>query len=340
MNKNLIIILFLFTKSFFCQEPTIAIDSTSIVSFTDKIFIKTHLDTEIDSYTVQTDGDSDLNLVTNNQFKFLVSVDYEFFGATFGWTPKFLPGNNDDDLKGHSSVKDYSFRFFPGNWIQKLQYKKTQGYYVENTDDFIPNWVEGQQPYILLPDFKTTIWSGMTSYVFNPKFSLKNVIYNTEWQRKSAGSFIPTVHYNYLHLSSKNVNNKKSYEDSFELKISPSYYYTFVINENWFSSLSLSSAIGIRHTQISQEDNSNKHHKTLYPISLDGGLQLGYSSEKLIFGAKLNFESTQYGENDQTNIVNSKVFATIYLGFRIIPPKAVKKFADKINTKLGLTKKP
>ena len=121
------------------SQNTTEVDSTSIMSFTDKIFIKLHLDTEIDSYKVTTDNNPDLHINTNNQYKFVIFVDYDFFGASIGFSPKFIPGNNDNDLKGESSFSDFSFRFFPGKWIQRLQYKKTLGYYIENTHDFIPN---------------------------------------------------------------------------------------------------------------------------------------------------------------------------------------------------------
>lgn len=106
------------------SQTTKDADSTTLMSFTDKVSIKFHLDTEIDSYKVTTDNNPDLLLNTNNQYKFVISVDYDFFGASIGFSPKFIPGNNDNDLKGKSSVSDYSFRFFPGKWIQKIQYKR------------------------------------------------------------------------------------------------------------------------------------------------------------------------------------------------------------------------
>ena len=53
------ILVYLTCSTFvFCQN-TKEVDSTSIMSFTDKVFIKFHLDTEIDSYKVTTDNNPD-----------------------------------------------------------------------------------------------------------------------------------------------------------------------------------------------------------------------------------------------------------------------------------------
>lgn len=333
--NNFILILFFLCTTTLCSQNAKNIDTTSIVSFAHKIFIKTHLDTEIDSYTVSTDVGPDLHMTTNNQFKFVVSVDYDFFGASIGFSPKFIPGNNDNDLKGKSSFSDFSFRVFSGKWIQKIHYKKTLGYYVENTHDFIPNWNENEDPYIQLSDFKTTYLGGATSYVVNSNFSLKNVIYNSEWQRQSSGSFTPSLNYGYLRLSSIS-EGVKSYENNFEIKLSPSYYYTLVVRENWFSSVEISPAVAIRFTKDGKDNTSTTNTYTRIPFSINGGLQIGYSSEKIIFGAKCNFESNYYNENHKTHITKDIIFATVYFGFRLTPPKAIKRVFDKAHEKIGL----
>lgn len=310
-------------------------DSTSIISYTDKIIIKANLDTQTDSYSVASENGLDYRLSANNQYRLVLSLDYEFIGASIGFSPKFLPGNDDTDLKGESSYEDYSFRFFLGNWTQELQYKKVQNFYVENTNDFIPNWIDGQDPYIQFPDFKTIFWGGSTSYVLNPNFSLRNVVYNTEWQRKSAGSFIPTIRYGFTRLSAT-LGDTKSYENSFDISIAPEYFYTFVLHENWFLSLFLSPSFGVRFSKDGIVGTIENENHMYWPLSVDGGLQLGYSSSKFIYGANLEFESTWYNEDSMTNITNDTMFAKIYFGYRFDAPKVVKKTFNAINEKLGL----
>ena len=115
------------------------IDSTRIVSFVDKIILKANIDSQIESYSINS-LDESIRLLTNNQYKLFLSLDYEFIGFSIGVSPKFLPDNNDNDLRGESSYNDFRFRFFLGNWAQSLEYSKTKGFYVENTGDFF--WLD------------------------------------------------------------------------------------------------------------------------------------------------------------------------------------------------------
>jgi len=177
------------------------IDSTYILSFVDKIIVKVNIDTQLESFTIRSNNEPDIKIATNNQIRLNLSLDYEFIGASIGFSPKFIPGNNDDNLKGKSSFIDYKFRFFFGNWTQEIQYRRNEGFYVENTNDFQTNWISGRDPFIQFSDLKSILWRGSTSYVLNPNFSLRNVVYNTEWQLKSAGSFVPTLKYNFTRLS-------------------------------------------------------------------------------------------------------------------------------------------
>lgn len=305
-------------------------DSTSILSFADKIIIKVNIDTQTDSYNIRSENEPELQLSANNQFKLGLSLDYEFIGFSFGYAPKFFPGNNDDDLKGKSSFVDYRFRFFLKNWTQELHYKNVQGFYVENTNDFDSDWVEGQDPYIQFPDLKTTFWGGSTSYVLNPKFSLRNVVYNTEWQRKSAGSFIPTLTYNHIYISDRS-NDEKAYENIFDIGISPRYYYSLVMHKNWFVSAFASPSLSIR---FSKEKGPDVENSDIYwPLSILGGLQIGYSSNRIISGLDLKYESTYYSDSVKTDITNDMFYAKLYFGYRFDVPKKVEKYLNKIKNK-------
>lgn len=327
MNKIVFLtILFLCTSNVFSQNEGNK-DSTSILSFADKIIIKVNLDTQTDSYHIRSENEQDLHLSANNQFKVGLSLDYEFIGFSYGFSPKFLPGNNDDDLKGKSSFVDYRFRFFLKNWTHELHYKNVQGFYVRNMNDFDSDWVEGQDSYIQFPDLKTTFWGGSTSYVLNPEFSLRNVVYNTEWQRKSAGSFIPTLTYNYIHISNR-LDDGKAYENIFDIGISPRYYYSLVVDKNWFVSAFASPTLNIRFSKEKAQDFEESN--IYWPLSILGGLQFGYSSKRIISGLDLKFESTYYNEDTKTNITNDMFYAKLYFGYRFDVPKKIKKIVNRI----------
>ena len=310
-------------------------DSTAIISFVDKIIIKANVDTQTDRYKVKTEDETDFQLSANNRYRLFLSLDYEFIGFSIGISPKLLPGNGDDNLRGESSFTDVAFRFFLKSWTQELKYKQVAGYYVENTGAYIPGWQEGTDPYLQFNDLKTTFVGGSTSYVLNPEFSLRNVVYNTEWQRKSAGSFIPTLRYGISRIEAT-LEDGASSEDSYDIQFSPDYYYTFVLHENWFVAPFISPGVGVRFSTERQEGTGVIAKNTYWPLSLDGGLQVGYSSERIIFGVVANFETSWYREDERTNIENDQFFAKLYFGYRFEAPKIVKKPFNWLNQQLGL----
>ena len=313
-----------------------SIDSTSIISYGDKIVVKLNADTRSDTYFVSDKlTNTSLVILPNDNLRFSLSLDYEFIGFSIGFSPKLLAGNNDDDLKGKSSFTDYGFRFFLGNWTQELIYSNIQGYYIENTQDFIPGWEENEDPYIQFPNFKTIQWGGSTSYIFNNLFSFRNLVYQTEWQRKSAGSFIPKLEYIYNRFSNR-VNNLKSVENAFDIKIAPSYYYTWVIHTNWFVSAYLSPGIGFRFSNSMEELNEVILEETDEHLikTLDSGLQLGFSSDTFIFGVNLNLDANWYNEDKTTHIEDDKFYAKLYFGYRFNTPKLIQKIFNPVRKKL------
>jgi hypothetical protein len=303
-------------------------DTARIVSFSDKFILKLNLDTQLDAYKIRNITDNSvLKIASNNDFRLSLSLDYEFIGASIGFSPEFFSDNIDDELKGNSSYSDYQFRFFMGNWVQGLHYSRIKGYYVENTADYFPIWEAGTDPYIQFPDLKSSTWGMSTAYICNPNFSFRNVIYQTEWQKKSAGSLVPTLFYDYNRLSFR-IDSASSIEDYFNIRLAMPYYYTWVLHENWFVAPFLAPSIGVRFSKY--RDNTSvgfsKSNEIYRTQQLDGGIQLGYSSRKVIFGANINFDVNGYKENSKTTITNDKVYGLLYVGYRLNPPKAVSKY--------------
>lgn len=329
----LFFVILAFTLKLMAQEEVIK-DSTHIISFVDKIILKANVSSESVAYILSQNDETAYTFLTNNEYRLSLSLDYEFIGFSFGFAPEFFPGNNDDDLKGKSSFTDYKFRFFLKKWTQEVGYSKATGFYLENTGDLIPDWTEGQDPYLQFPDLKINTWQGSTSYVFNDKFSLRNVAYNTEWQLESAGSFIPTLGYKYSYISAR-LDTSKIYEKIHDIRLSPDYYYSVVLHKNWFITPYISPSVGIRFSKDKQASGTVENN-IYWPLGLNGGLQLGYSSRYFIFGGNLIFESIWYHEDSQNTIINDKVFAKFYFGYRLDTPKAIQKSFDWMNEKIGL----
>ncbi|MEJ6791239.1 MAG: DUF4421 family protein [Lacinutrix sp.] len=160
-----------------------------------------------------------------------------------------------------------TLRLFLNQWIQNIQYRRVRGFYRNG------GTLDNEQK--AFPDFKTTSWNGATSFVINPNFSLKHVLFNKEWQGKSAGSLIPTLRYGYQRISDR-VDGYKEAQNMYGISIASDYYYTWVIEKNWFVIPSLSPALGLRYTDYSLAETSTQN--TLFTNSLNLGLYFGYTS--------------------------------------------------------------
>jgi hypothetical protein len=124
-----------------------------------------------------------------------ISVNYRFISLGVGFTLRFLPGNHGNDKQGQTRTFYLRMNLFLNHWFQELQYGKLTGLYVSNTSDFIPGWDDDKDPYIQFPGLVVYMVSGSTSYKFNPNFSIKALTTQTEIQRRSCGSFIPSLSY-------------------------------------------------------------------------------------------------------------------------------------------------
>ncbi|MER3319085.1 MAG: DUF4421 family protein [Allomuricauda sp.] len=302
-------------------------DTTAIVNYTDKIIIKANIDTRTDAFFYRNkEEDTRLHLKPNNRYRLFLSLDYEFIGVSVGLVPKFLGANSDENLKGESSFTDYQFRFFLGRWVQGLNYSKVSGYYVRNTKDFAPNWIEGSNPYIQFNNLFSKVYGMSTSYVFNPNFSYRNIVYQNEWQKKSSGSLIGSLYYDYniFDLNEVDVINREKF---FNVRLAPTYYYTFVLHDNWFLSANLSPSLGLRFskTESGVEDNLRIENNTYVTRRLGGGINLGYSSKKIIYGLNVNFSADWYNEDDVSTTENDQFYGILYFGYRFDPPKALDK---------------
>jgi len=326
LRTILLLIFILFDTSIFGQSK-VDIDSAVIISYVDKIILKANLSTQTDTYRkIDNDTKEQYIITPNDKLRLSLSLDYEFLGASVGWAPGFLPRNNDDLIKGRSSFNNYELRLFIGNWVQRFHHSRVKGFYVQNTGDIIPNWEKGKDPFIQLPNLKTTYWNFSTSYTSNPNFSLRNLIYQTEWQRKSAKSFIPTLHLGYNKISDFE-DDIGTEEKNFDMDIVLSFYTTKVINLHWYISPFISPSIGLRmsrHREVSHIESN--HLNDLHVLkSIKGGIQLGYSAHKIIYGINFNFDVNWFGENEKTTVVNDKIYAKIFWGYRLNSPPFIQK---------------
>ncbi|WP_162143846.1 DUF4421 family protein [Chryseobacterium daeguense] len=317
-------------------------DSTKIISYEDQIMVRVNFDTNIEDFVLSSkeEGQSyktkiSLNSNTNMSF----SVDYRIISLSLGFAPSFIPGNNDNNLKGKSSYTDFKIRLFPGKFIQTLSYKNMKGFYLKNMGDIDPDWQEGRDPYIQFPELRIQRFGGTTAYSFNKDFSLEGIYYQREWQKESNGSLVPSLDYDLTYFRNK-VDDLKSKETQFNLGLNLAYYYNWLITDKINFSPFAFAGIGGKWSGY-QEDmpdggKSEKENNKYFTHNFGGGIHIGYNTDRFLFGGKLNYTSYNYKEDSESTLHNNNVYGLIYIGYRFAPPKAVKNTYDKIKNKVPI----
>lgn len=315
-------------------------DSTKIISYEEHVMVRVNFDTNIEDFIADYKDETEsfqTKLSINNRIRASFSVDYKIISAALSFAPDFLPGNNDNSLKGKSSYTDFKFRFFPGKIIQSFNYRNVKGFYVDNMKDFFPDWQKGRDPYLQFPDLRIQTFGGSTSYIFNKDFSLKSIYYQREWQKESSGSLIPVLEYDLTYFTNKDddLSNK---ETQFNAGLNVGYHYNWIIMGKINFAPYISMGIGGKWSKFREDlPNGTKSapEKNKYLTGkFETGIHLGYNSDHFFFGAKVNAASVYYKEDFSSNVTNNNVFGLLYFGYRFPPPKAVKRNYEKLQKKI------
>jgi len=254
MNKtfSLLIVVFSFCTSFgqILQDSTAKIKNSYYKSTLDYINLKFDVDSNNERFEVNNNTfDYDIRPNASNVSR--LSVNYKFLSAGYSYIAQFISGNNDDDLKGKTKGKSFWLNLNFNHWVQDLKYGRVKGFYIVNSGDYENPWIEGTTPYIQFPDLEVTSLSGSTSYKFNSNFSLKAISTQTEIQLKSAGSFIPGLLYSFYNIDNKSSSQSSSQRsETYEILTNFAYYYTFVLNKNWYASAGVSLSIWCSYTEL------------------------------------------------------------------------------------------
>lgn len=332
----------IFYLSSFVVGAQIKQDTTNIISYEDRVMIRMNFDTTIEDFVANYKEEGQ-NFKTqfsiNNQIYTSLSLDYRIISATLSFAPRFIPGNNDNELKGESSYSDIRFTLFPKGFIQTVYYKNEKGFYIKNMADFDPDWQEGRDPYLQFPDLRIQTFGGITAYSFNKDFSLKSIYYQREWQKQSSGSLVPSLEYDLTYFKDK-VDGLKSKETQYNIGINLGYYYNWVITEKVNISPFAFAGIGGKWSSYREDledgTKSPKENNNYFTNKFGGGIHIGYNSDRFLFGGKLNLTSYNYKEDSNSRIQNNNVYGLLYIGYRFEPPKVIKNNYDKIKKKVPI----
>ncbi len=296
--------------------------------------IKVSIDNDFESFEVKSDPFS-TEISPNVQHSLNLAFNYRFLSFSIGFTPKFFPGNNDDNLKGKTNASSYNLNLFFSHWLQGLTFNSVKGYYLANTSDFVPDWKEKRDGYIRFPDLIYHGFHGFTAYKFNSDFSFKALNDQTERQLKSSGSLIAGLNYNYYIVDDKTKltgQNSSQKSNNLEVLISGGYFYTFVFENNFYASIGAIPGAGLIYTKlltrVPEGNFRNSYSNPIYRLEIQTAI--GYNSSRFFSGLQFSLSRSWYNENNtSTIIIDQQLAYHLFMGYRFDAPVFLKKIVDK-----------
>jgi len=207
-----------------------------IENYKDLLTCKLSLGSKEDGFDLE--NTSRYKIRSNNKTKLNAGINYRWLAFSLTFAPNLFNENVDNNIKGETKSFGFGFSSNFHRIIQKINYSRVKGYYLDNTNAFDPTWKAGD-PYIHLPGLIFRSFSGQTAYKFNDNFSFNAINSQTERQVKSAGTFLPSVSYQHFVVKDpKPLPGQTSSQKSKKLEVvfSPGYYYTLVTPSNLYAS--------------------------------------------------------------------------------------------------------
>ncbi|MEL0455205.1 DUF4421 family protein [Flavobacteriaceae bacterium SZ-1-7] len=299
----------------FSQQDSIA-KNEYITTFPDKITTRISLINTSNSFFInESDTNLKYELEPNIRAYLGASVLFRSIEIDYGFAPNFIKSNKDN---ADSRLFNLNLRMFQNHWMQTIDLYSQKGF----------NIILGNQK-AYVPGVKTLKIGGTTSYILNENFSFRAIGFQNEWQTKSTGSFIPKLSYYYTKYTIKS-DDINGVADSFDIALSPSYYYNFCLTRNLIFSLGTSVGIGLNHSS-----NVGDGDITSALFEFSGRAVVGYNSNTFFGGINSNLLVLHHNIDRYTKQDDTIPFFEIYLGYRFKAPKKWVKFADNFNKKYG-----
>ncbi|MCU0375729.1 MAG: DUF4421 domain-containing protein [Chitinophagaceae bacterium] len=300
-------------------------DSTFVEKLPQFLSLKWSQSTDNNALGVHSPGQI-ISLQPNASNASRIHLNYDFIGLAFRFKLGFLPGNNDEEIKGKTRGFGFDFAINRTHWLHELSYSGLKGYYLKNMGDFYPDWQKGD-PYQQFPDLKITRYQGISSYKFNPNFSINALTNLTERQLKSTGTFM--AHLLYQYYTSRNgapllTGGIRQSSNNFELLTGAGYYHTFVVGKQGYISLGASPLLGFVHshikTQTTQEQIAGNQANFIVRLNTRAGA--GYNGNRFFTGVYFTGNiSSMKQENTVVNTHESQVFVVAFAGYRLNAPE-------------------
>jgi len=283
-----LIMIFLFSFALNAQKNKFQNDTTYYETFPDKLNIRTFLSQKYIHVNIPSSGStSDLEYKANPKLN--LGLGFTYRGVTVNLFNGFSFLNKKDEPKGKTKGLDLQVHLYPRKWAVDLLFESPKGFHLEKGVAGA-----GANNYYYRGDLKSNLY-GISAYRVpnKEKLSYRAAISQTEWQKKSAGSFLygGNAFHGFLQgdsafipaLLSNNYPQKGIKKTSYtSFGPGAGYAHTLVIDQHFFIT---GSAVVNANVNFVKEEGTTSDTKTSLNFSDVFKAAFGYNSATWNFSA-------------------------------------------------------
>ncbi len=273
-----------------------------------------------------------LHLQSNNGFPtYGVMFSYKWLNV---WaTTSIGPFTYSDPDRGNTDNLGLAVGYTGEHWWARVFYERYRGFHIANPESYAPDWFSTNSHYPTLPDLTTHTVYANAYYGFNEDtYSHRAMLWQSQEQRRSAGSWLLGVSAGYDHVSSDStiipdqavvnfyeIRNISGYE-TFTIASNVGYTHTWVLFRRW--SVGLMFAPGIAATYGRTEENGLPTQNMSVDLGAmaEGRFLLAYHHDRWYGGLAANaYLLTKPVRSDFFN--NLHTYIRFNIGYRLDMPE-------------------
>lgn len=319
-------------------------DSGYVISFRDNFVLTLVNETKSSNIAVSFLSDKKsylLDYKTNTINTWGLGLDYKWF--TFEFTVK-MPWYTPDPQYGKIESSGLGFGFTGRKWAFRNFFEKNTGYYLTNTDEWLPGYRDQHNHYYLRPDISTFIYYSSLNYVFNNKhFSNNASLWQLERQNRKAGTFVAgaTYIFNNFRADSSIIpytgidslpRSNNTYFALNSIGVNMGYMGTlpFGKRKKMFITIALIPGISRQWGDITIDNVGVKQVKGLWGFQSEFRFGIGYNGDKWYVGSiAKNYANTNHINSNEPFSIGEK-YGRFYVGYRFNSPKIKNKYLQML----------
>ena len=250
---------------------------------------------------VNSDNKAPVDYSPNANFNLGLGFSYRWMGLSAAFNFRFI--NHDDALYGHSENIDLEAEITTRRTLWNGGFQTFQGYYWKNVDDYIKDWnTEDSVP--IRPDIGSFSFNVNGIYVMNHnKFSFRAAYSNSEWQHKTAGSWLFGGYVSAYGVTGDSSLIPRSLDASyptfdslvtlgaFTLGGAAGYTRTWVFRDHFFVNATLFLGLSFQASEATGFSDQVLYQESSVAPKTHFRLAVGYNSNKSYFGVSVISES-------------------------------------------------